>query len=325
MSNKAKIYIVICILLNLIISFFFAKILSVKYSISLNFWSVFSLFILFSFIILLLSYVGLYKLYCKFLSYILNIRFNKVNISFFKNKKFYILLCAAIFFSLLSEGIYCLMEIYNTENVHIFSISNVCIWFLIYLILIAIIELIKKSYPDSFKFNKSFFNGFFADGCIQKPDVIVYISLAAICTFAFCQVDLFITAGCSYAILSGHILDFYQYLASVWGNSNYMITTYFVFAVWNFPIRLITGGKYYIPTDKLSIPVIWWNKLLLIIVFVSTAVLFYKICCCLFFLAFNFSASFFFSICRSNFSSFLSCAFSSDNAFLTSSCFNCVN
>ncbi len=55
---------------------------------------------------------------------------------------------------------------------------------------------------------------------------------------SFQQGDLLLTAGPTLTMLDGHVLDFYDYVYPAWGRMVYLPSTYFVFALWNFPLKL---------------------------------------------------------------------------------------
>lgn len=111
-------------------------------------------------------------------------------------------------------------------------------------------------------------------GSVTAFDWIAFAVLAAICFFCFQQGDLFNTAGSSFALLNGHILDFYDYNASLGIGDAYLISTYVLFAIWNIPIRLL--GLVTAPTLSLPTAVMLWNKLLPTLFFFGSAALSYR-------------------------------------------------
>lgn len=90
-------------------------------------------------------------------------------------------------------------------------------------------------------------------------DYIVIAFILLLCFFSFQQGDLLHTAGSSFAILNGHILDFYDYNAQGGLPDSYMISTYIIFAVWNIPVWLMGYGK--TPTMSFSTGALMWFKL----------------------------------------------------------------
>lgn len=111
---------------------------------------------------------------------------------------------------------------------------------------------------------------------INKWDYILFGVLGAICFLVFQHGDIRHTAGCSYAYLQGHILDFYEWNAQVSGmHASYMPSTYILFAIWNIPIKLlgiVTG-----PRLQASYGLLMWYKLLPTMFYMASAFLMYKI------------------------------------------------
>ncbi len=78
--------------------------------------------------------------------------------------------------------------------------------------------------------------------------------LLAVCFLVFQQADLLATAGPSLSILNGHILDYYDYVTPGWGLMSYMPSTYFLFALWNLPLKLFGIMP---PLDQIQPPFIY--------------------------------------------------------------------
>lgn len=115
---------------------------------------------------------------------------------------------------------------------------------------------------------------------IEKPlglyDYIVFAVLAIVCFLSFQQGDIMHTAGSSYGLLQGHILDYYDWVAyeyNIW--DSYMPSTYFLFAIWNIPMKLF--GIVVEPEQFADFWVIMWYKLLPTLFYIGSAVLVYKI------------------------------------------------
>jgi hypothetical protein len=108
-----------------------------------------------------------------------------------------------------------------------------------------------------------------------KLDWIIFAVLAVACYLLFQHTDLLDTGGQSLSYLSGHFLDFYDYNKSVWGYSSYLPSTYFVFALWNIPLRLL--GMVSEATVRLPrlLPVMWY-KLLPTLFYLASAYVIYK-------------------------------------------------
>ena len=171
------------------------------------------------------------------------------------------------------EGVFTILELSNPEGTkHAFSFFNVLVFFVFALFAAYVLLLLLGKPKEKEKRISAFFDSHFT-----KRDFAILCVSGTCSFFLFEHVDLFITAGNSFAILSGHVGDFYAYLNEVWGQANYMITTFLVFAAWNVPVRLVTGGKYYVPSPNLSVPVIWWNKTLIVLCFIASVILVAKI------------------------------------------------
>ena len=111
---------------------------------------------------------------------------------------------------------------------------------------------------------------------VKLIDWIIYAILAIFCFLSMQHPDLLHTGGSSFALLRGHILDFYEYNAQYFGGNNYMISTYILFAIWNIPLQLL--GQVKIPTMDVPYWVMLWYKLLPTLFFLFSAVLVYQIC-----------------------------------------------
>lgn len=107
-------------------------------------------------------------------------------------------------------------------------------------------------------------------------DWIIYFALAIVCFFSMQQGDILHTGGSSFSLLSGHILDFYEYNAHYLGGSAYMLTSYILFAIWNIPIYLL--GIVRVPTQKVPKGVLMWYKALPTLCFFLSAYLIFRIC-----------------------------------------------
>ena len=92
------------------------------------------------------------------------------------------------------------------------------------------------------------------------------------------QNDIAYTGGSSFALIRGHILDFYEYSAQYLGENNYLnylIPTYIIFALWNIPLALV--GLVYPPTLPVPYGVLMWYKALPTLFFVLSSFLFRNI------------------------------------------------
>ena len=84
--------------------------------------------------------------------------------------------------------------------------------------------------------------------------------------------DIRHTSMSSYAILNGHLSDFYLYNKSVVGGNDYDIFIYLIFALWNVPLY-IAGYT----AETLGSIAMLYNKLLPIIFWLLSAYVLYRI------------------------------------------------
>jgi len=114
---------------------------------------------------------------------------------------------------------------------------------------------------------------------ISKIDYWVYGISLALCFLLFKQSDLTHTNSSSFAYLYGHFWDFYDYNQSRLGDNNYLPIFYWIFAIWNIPLKLlglipeVTKDTWMHPTVIQTI----WSKLLLVIFFFASVRLVRKI------------------------------------------------
>lgn len=119
---------------------------------------------------------------------------------------------------------------------------------------------------------------------ISKFDYFVYGISLALCFLLFKQSDLTHTNASSFAYLHGHIWDFYDYNKIRTGGNDYLPIFYLIFALWNFPLKLL-GLVPEISIETWMYPTIIqtiWSKLLLAIFFFASVNLIGKIsnqCC----------------------------------------------
>jgi len=107
---------------------------------------------------------------------------------------------------------------------------------------------------------------------ISKIDYWVYGISLALCFLLFKQSDLTLTNNASFAYLYGHFSDFYDYNRPLFTGNNYLPVFYWIFALWNIPLKLlgfapeITSQTWMLSTPIQTI----WSKLLLAICFYSS-------------------------------------------------------
>jgi len=101
-----------------------------------------------------------------------------------------------------------------------------------------------------------------------KIQVGCYLLVIACGFLFFQQRDLYHTVGSCFAMLDGHILDFYDANRAKFVRDEYLPIMYVIFAVWNIPVKLL--GLVGDPA-KLPFAVLAWSKLLLVLCFFGTA------------------------------------------------------
>ncbi len=119
------------------------------------------------------------------------------------------------------------------------------------------------------------FRNKFVYGDFTIIDYVIISIILIFCFFSFQQGDILHTAGSSFAILNGHLLDFYDYNAAGGMPDAYMISTYLLFAVWNIPLRLMGLGE--TPTMAFPTYALMWFKLLPVLFYVACGYLVYLI------------------------------------------------
>lgn len=114
---------------------------------------------------------------------------------------------------------------------------------------------------------------------ISRLELGVYALSLILCFLLFKQSDLTHTNSSSFAYLYGHFWDFYDYNKSRMGDNNYLPIFYWIFALWNLPLKLIglipevTSVTWLHPTVIQTI----WSKLLLAVFFFGSVALVGKI------------------------------------------------
>jgi hypothetical protein len=107
---------------------------------------------------------------------------------------------------------------------------------------------------------------------ISKLDYWVYGISLGLCFLLFKQSDLTLTNNASFAYLYGHFGDFYDYNKPLFTGNNYLPVFYWIFALWNIPLKLlglapeITTQTWMLSTQIQTI----WSKLLLAIFFFAS-------------------------------------------------------
>ena len=114
-----------------------------------------------------------------------------------------------------------------------------------------------------------------------KSKVILFVSFLVMlfCFFSFqYSYDLSHTVSSTFALLDGHILDFYDYCKNNFTEITYMPTMFIIFAIWNIPIKLL-GLEPAVSIGRPDLPlyILLYNKFFLCIIYILTALFIYKI------------------------------------------------
>jgi hypothetical protein len=114
---------------------------------------------------------------------------------------------------------------------------------------------------------------------ISRFDYWIYGLSLGLCFLLFKQSDLTHTNSSSFAYLYGHFWDFYDYNSFRMGDNNYLPIFYWIFALWNLPLKLlglipeVTNQTWMLSTPIQTL----WSKTLLAIFFLGSVVLIRKI------------------------------------------------
>ena len=111
---------------------------------------------------------------------------------------------------------------------------------------------------------------------ITRLDWAIFIVISVFCFLSFQQGDMFHTVTSSFTYLNGHILDFYKYNTTLEyiKLNNYMPSTYILFAIWNFPLKLLFSMN----GSNIGLGVIYYNKIFTTLFYIACAIIMYKIC-----------------------------------------------
>ncbi len=108
----------------------------------------------------------------------------------------------------------------------------------------------------------------------NTADVVFYGIITLFCYFVFQHPDILHTGRSSYTVFRGHIFDFYDENAKFVHGSNYLISTYILYAIWNAPLYIFKIIKNpYIDAGY----VVFWYKALPALFFAASAFVMYKI------------------------------------------------
>lgn len=139
----------------------------------------------------------------------------------------------------------------------------------------------KKGKPEGMGLRKNKrSNDRFRINVAEKPltvwDYILFTLIAVVCFFSFQHGDILHTAGSSFGYLDGHFFDFYDYNTQYGIWDSYMPSSYWMFAVWNIPLKVL--GIVTHPTQTVSRSVLMWYKLLPVTLYMVSGYYIYKIC-----------------------------------------------
>lgn len=107
---------------------------------------------------------------------------------------------------------------------------------------------------------------------LPRSVLVAYVVFTAIGALAFTHYDLHWTVNNSYAYLTGHVRDFYDFNLVAAGEASYFPSVYLLLAVWMAPVKwlLRSDGN---PWSYVSPWEIAWAKTLLVLTFWATAYL----------------------------------------------------
>ena len=143
--------------------------------------------------------------------------------------------------------------------------------FFIYLILLIVIVLYCL-----INFNKKI-RELLTCNNITRLDWAIFIVISVFCFLSFNQFgDMRHTVASSFTYLNGHIFDFYKYNTTLEyiKLNNYMPSSYILFAIWNFPLKLLFS----MDGSNIGLGVIYYNKIFTTLFYIACAIIMYKIC-----------------------------------------------
>ena len=107
---------------------------------------------------------------------------------------------------------------------------------------------------------------------IPSVALVLFAASMAFSFLFFSHADLFHTVVSSYAYLDGHVVDFYDFNATVVERNDYLPGIYVIFAIWMSPFKLFGGmtPDALRPSLTISPGELSWAKLLLVLVFLVT-------------------------------------------------------
>ena len=112
---------------------------------------------------------------------------------------------------------------------------------------------------------------------ITRLDWGIFIFISIFCFLSFNQFyDMRHTVASSFTYLNGHIFDFYKYNTTLEyiKLNNYMPSSYILFAIWNFPLKLLFS----MDGSNIGFGVIYYNKIFTTLFYIACAIIMYKIC-----------------------------------------------
>ena len=124
-----------------------------------------------------------------------------------------------------------------------------------------------------------------------RYDFLILIIVSAICVFVFGHSDVLTTAKHSLAYLGQYetecpksiveiITQFYTNAKTYSGDtgSNYLPSTFIMFAVWNIPLKIVCNNILPVMSGDYNIVFILWNKMLPVLVFLLSCLLLHNVC-----------------------------------------------
>ena len=163
-----------------------------------------------------------------------------------------------------------MLEIEKIDNIN-YTLKLKYNQFFIYLILLIVIVLYCL-----INFNKKIRESLTCNN-ITRLDWAIFIVISVFCFLSFNQLDdMYHTVASSFTYLNGHIFDFYKYNTTLEyiKLNNYMPSSYILFAIWNFPLKLLFS----MDGSNIGLGVIYYNKIFTTLFYIACAIIMYKIC-----------------------------------------------
>ena len=112
---------------------------------------------------------------------------------------------------------------------------------------------------------------------LTVPDLLLAAAAMLLCYVSFAYSDLYVTGNRAWLLYNNGLLDFYDASYRWAGNygANYMPSVFWLYGIWNLPLRLATGFPEMVTTNSLLCNL--WYKALPVLFYGGAAVLDYRI------------------------------------------------